>query len=73
MGASTSEVGYTSATTGRGDHKVYKGHVVALGGYSSSYICLGDGSLVDPFRSRVSRNLFKEDYIIYCTVVYIEY
>jgi hypothetical protein len=26
----TSEVGYTSATTGRGDHEVYKGHVVAL-------------------------------------------
>jgi hypothetical protein len=26
----TSEVGYTSATTGRGDHKVHKGHVVAL-------------------------------------------
>jgi hypothetical protein len=30
MGVSTSEVGYTSATTGRGDHKVHKGHVVAL-------------------------------------------
>jgi hypothetical protein len=26
----TSEVGYTSATTGRGDHVVHKGHVVAL-------------------------------------------
>jgi hypothetical protein len=26
----TSEVGYTSATTGRGDHEVHKGHVVAL-------------------------------------------
>jgi hypothetical protein len=26
----TSEVGYTSATTGRGDHQVHKGHVVAL-------------------------------------------
>jgi hypothetical protein len=25
-----SEVGYTSATTERGDHGVYKGHVVAL-------------------------------------------
>jgi hypothetical protein len=31
MGVPTSEVGYTSATTGRGDHEVYKGHVVALG------------------------------------------
>jgi hypothetical protein len=35
MGVPTSEVGYTSATTGRGDHKVHKGHVVShcyLGG-----------------------------------------
>jgi hypothetical protein len=30
MGVSTSEVGYTSATTGRGEHEVHKGHVVAL-------------------------------------------
>jgi hypothetical protein len=30
MGVSTSEVGYTSATTGRGDREVHKGHVVAL-------------------------------------------
>jgi hypothetical protein len=30
MGVPASEVGYTSATTGRGDHEVYKGHVVAL-------------------------------------------
>jgi hypothetical protein len=30
MGVLTSEVGYTSATTGRGDHEVHKGHVVAL-------------------------------------------
>jgi uncharacterized membrane protein len=29
MGVTTSEVGYTSATTERGDHKVRKGHVVA--------------------------------------------
>src|SRR5215510_3528998 len=28
MGVPTSEVGYTSATTGKGDHDVYKGHVV---------------------------------------------
>jgi hypothetical protein len=30
MGVPTSEVGYTSATTGRGDHEVQKEHVVAL-------------------------------------------
>jgi hypothetical protein len=32
MGVPASEVGYTSVTTGRGDHEVHKGHVVALGG-----------------------------------------
>jgi hypothetical protein len=32
MGVPTSEVGYTSATTGRGDHEVHKGYVVALEG-----------------------------------------
>jgi hypothetical protein len=31
MGVTASEVGYTSATTGRGDHEVHKGHVVVLG------------------------------------------
>jgi hypothetical protein len=30
MGVPNSEVGYTSATTGRGDHEVHKGNVVAL-------------------------------------------
>jgi hypothetical protein len=30
MGVPTSEVGYTSVTTGRGDHEVHKGHVVAM-------------------------------------------
>jgi hypothetical protein len=30
VGVPTYEVGYTSATTGRGDHEVRKGHVVAL-------------------------------------------
>jgi hypothetical protein len=30
MGVPTSDVGYTSATTERGDHEVYKRHVVAL-------------------------------------------
>jgi hypothetical protein len=30
MGVPTSEVGYTSATIGRGDHEVHKGHVVTV-------------------------------------------
>jgi hypothetical protein len=30
MGFPSSEVSYTSATTGRGDHEVHKGLVVAL-------------------------------------------
>jgi hypothetical protein len=30
MGVPILEVGYTSAITGRGDHEVHKGHVVAL-------------------------------------------
>jgi hypothetical protein len=30
MDAQTSGVGYTSATTRRGDHEVHKGHVVAM-------------------------------------------
>jgi hypothetical protein len=29
MGVPSSDVGYTSAITGRGDHEVHKGHVVA--------------------------------------------
>jgi hypothetical protein len=31
MGVLNLEVCYTSATTGRGDHEVHKGHLVALG------------------------------------------
>jgi hypothetical protein len=31
MGVPTSEVGYSSATTVRGDHEVHNEHVVALG------------------------------------------
>jgi hypothetical protein len=30
VGVPASEVGYTKATTGRGEHEVHKGHVVAL-------------------------------------------
>jgi hypothetical protein len=37
MGVPASEVGYTSATTGRGDHDVHKGHVVALKKYYIRY------------------------------------
>jgi hypothetical protein len=40
MGAPTSEVGYTSATTRRGNHEVHKGHVVALEHKTSSYLCV---------------------------------
>jgi hypothetical protein len=38
MGVPTSEVGYTSATTGRRDHEVHEGHVVVLG--EKEYIIL---------------------------------
>jgi hypothetical protein len=31
MGVPTSEVGYTTATAGRGKHEVNKGYVVAFG------------------------------------------
>jgi hypothetical protein len=31
MGAPPPDVGYTSATTWRGDHEVHKGYVVAFG------------------------------------------
>jgi hypothetical protein len=37
MGVPALEVGYTSATTGRGDHAVHKGHVVALGKKDKKY------------------------------------
>jgi hypothetical protein len=30
MGVTTSEVGYASVTTGKGDNEVHKGHVVVL-------------------------------------------
>jgi hypothetical protein len=38
MGVSISEFGYTSATTGRRDHEVHKGHVVVLAIYVYIYI-----------------------------------
>jgi hypothetical protein len=46
MGVPTSEVGYTSATTRRGDHKVHKGHVLALGNNDIILeLCLTDCSV----------------------------
>jgi hypothetical protein len=38
MGVPTTEVSYTSAAAGSGDHEVHKGHVVALGGTKSSCV-----------------------------------
>jgi hypothetical protein len=40
MGVPTSDVGYTLATTGRGDHEVHKGHVVALKSLVHVYITI---------------------------------
>jgi hypothetical protein len=40
MGVPTLEVGYTSATIGRGDHEVHKGQVVALGQKKISEPCI---------------------------------
>jgi hypothetical protein len=37
MGVPTSQVGYTSATTWRGDHEVHKGHVVAMEGGTHTF------------------------------------
>jgi hypothetical protein len=37
MSVPASEVGYTSATTRRGDHEVHKGHVVVM---AKKYSCL---------------------------------
>jgi hypothetical protein len=37
MGVPASEVGYTSATTGREDHEVHNGHVEALEGKKRNF------------------------------------
>jgi hypothetical protein len=39
MGVPAMEVGYTLATTRRGDRKVHKGHVVALEKNKNKYVC----------------------------------
>jgi hypothetical protein len=44
MGVPTLEVGYTSATTGRGDHEVHKGHVVELEGGNPKWLTHAAGS-----------------------------
>jgi hypothetical protein len=58
MGVPTLEVGYTSATTGRGDHGVHKGHVVALG--EKNYVNLGllhKASHTKPIKNTALMNL----------------
>jgi microcompartment protein CcmK/EutM len=42
MGVTASEVGYTSATAGRGDHEVYKGHLAAWGGAQRQHVKNGE-------------------------------
>jgi hypothetical protein len=63
MAVPTSNVGYTSATTGRGDHEVHKGHVVALGKkYIYNYIILR-GSL-----KRTSSSLWRPEK---CNIIFL--
>jgi hypothetical protein len=49
MGVPTLEIGYTSATTGRGDHKVHKGHVVALEKNILTFVLTRVGSFLRQF------------------------
>jgi hypothetical protein len=60
MGVPTSQVSYTSATTGRGDHEVHKGPVVALEEKKYSEISLNSQSMVERelFAGGVSCTLF---------------
>jgi hypothetical protein len=58
MGVPTLEVDYTSATTGRGDHEVHKGHVVELEEkkqYGFMAGLLGSMEMVVNFRSSFAR------------------
>jgi hypothetical protein len=43
MGVPILAVGYISATTGRGDHEVHKGHVVALEKKPAQFLLLPYG------------------------------
>ena len=52
MGVPTSEVGYTPAMPRRVDHKVHKGHVVALGGGTKKNIGI-ERELMLKFRVRL--------------------
>jgi hypothetical protein len=54
MGVSTTEVGYTSATTGKGDHEVRKGHVVAL---EKNYSSIRGTLFWDVYRENGGSNL----------------
>jgi hypothetical protein len=61
MGVPTLEVGYTSATTGRGDHEVHKGHVVALGGgsvdvWTGKFVSMERGNILVNVKVKVPRN-----------------
>jgi hypothetical protein len=47
MGVPASEVGYTSATNGRGDHEVHKEHVVELAQKKFLILILGFKLLVE--------------------------
>jgi hypothetical protein len=69
MGVPTSEVGYTSATTGRGDQEVHKGHVVALGKtFIENKISPTLAYISDTVRLMV---IFWWD-VTYCTVSFME-
>jgi hypothetical protein len=53
----TSEVGYTSATAGRGDYEVHKGHVTAFGGDKNRVD--GYSAVMDTFCLTVSQYLVR--------------
>jgi hypothetical protein len=59
MGVPTSEVGYTSATTGRGDREGHKGHVVALGGGLADWFCMTQ--LESVYCAAQTESLYKAD------------
>jgi hypothetical protein len=67
MGVPSLEVGYTSATTGRGDHEVHKGQVVALENKNSPGPNLCGGHL----KQRVKRTA--QSYWLYSARNHSEY
>jgi hypothetical protein len=62
MGVPTLEFGYTSATTGRRDYEVHKGHVVALGGSNVQSVPASLQTFID------TPNCVLEDHVQYNTV-----